>query len=448
MLRYRAVENQKENMPPEGLSKPTEFASVEESTGSKLNMREKVHVEEGLDRSLSKETQSWMHGLYTSTDLMGKIMTKIPWLANWATSKDAPAIFKRLMKDYAGISEKAALPTYVSDGETFVNKAKTVAVTPNPSAPASGKRKVVLFATCIVNYNKPDIGHAARAVLAHNGVEVKVEYPMCCGMPQFESGLVQDVSKRAAEFSQKMRKYVDQGYEFVTPTASCTLMLKKEWPLLLPLDENVKLLSQKTFDIGEYVVLISKQHGLTKEGLRELPEAITLHHACHQRAQGAGFKSQEMLQMIPNVKISSIERCSGHGGSFGVQVKGHESAVKVGKPVFRNTIRNMTETGSSVPDLRSLQDAHLIWPCRIQRSSLGILGLPTSDGPYQAWRHSRGQDDSCIQGCAQAPDRNHGQGLRLGSPIKVNSIYVYKGSNFIDSSAPTTGASEVAFLGQ
>lgn len=346
MLRYRAIENQKQNIPPTGLEKPTQFASVEESTGSKTNMREKIHVADGLDRSMEKEPQSWVHALYTNTDLMGSIMTKIPWLANWVTSKKAPAIFRRLLKEYADIHPDAELPKYVSTSETFVHKAKTVPVPTNNTAPAAGKRKVVLFATCVVNYNKPDIGHAARAVLAHNGVEVKVEYPMCCGMPQFESGLVQDVSKRAAEFAQKMRKYVDQGYEFVTPTASCTLMLKKEWPLLLPLDENVKLLSKKTYDLGEYVVLISKQHGLNKEGLTELPESITLHHACHQRAQGAGFKSQEMLSMIPNVKISSIERCSGHGGSFGVRESGHESAMKVGKPVFRNTIRNMKESGT------------------------------------------------------------------------------------------------------
>lgn len=342
------MENQQKNIPAEGLAAPVGFASVAESSGSKSNMREKTHVVEGLDRSLDKEPQGLVHSLYTNTDLLGFILTKFPWIANWATSPSAPAVIKRLLKNVAGIHEEAQLPQYVSTSETFVNKAKSVSPFANPAAPAFGKRKVVLFATCIVNFNKPDIGHAARDVLVHNGVDVHVEYPMCCGMPQLESGQVKEVSKRAGDVAKRLRQYIDQGYDVVTPTASCTLMLKKEWPLLLPLDEDVRALSERTFDIGEYIVLIARKHGLNKDGLRPLDAPVTLHHACHQRAQGAGFKSQEMLQFIPNVQISSVERCSGHGGSFGVQLEGHKSAMKVGKPVFKNVLRNAKEIGALI----------------------------------------------------------------------------------------------------
>ena len=58
----------------------------------------------------------------------------------------------------------------------------------NAAAPAFGKRKAVLYATCFVNFNSTDIGAATRAVLAKNGVETEVVYPACCGMPQLELG--------------------------------------------------------------------------------------------------------------------------------------------------------------------------------------------------------------------------------------------------------------------
>ena len=41
-------------------------------------------------------------------------------------------------------------------------------------------------------------------------------------------------------------------------------MLKFEWPLLLPNDENIKKLSKNTSDIDEYIVDIAENEGLAK----------------------------------------------------------------------------------------------------------------------------------------------------------------------------------------
>jgi glycerol-3-phosphate dehydrogenase subunit C len=48
-----------------------------------------------------------------------------------------------------------------------------------------------------------------------------------------------------------------------------------------------------------------------------------------------GPKAAEMLKLIPDTPIDVIERCSGHGGTFGVVEPTHDVAVKVGRPVFR-----------------------------------------------------------------------------------------------------------------
>ena len=111
-------------------------------------------------------------------------------------------------------------------------------------------------------------------------------------------------------------------------------MLKFEWPLLLPNDENIKKLSSNVMDIDEYVVDISKKEGLV-EGLGEIDGGITVHHACHARAQNMGIKARDMLKLIPNVKIDVVERCAGHGGTFGVMKETHDLAKKVGRPTAR-----------------------------------------------------------------------------------------------------------------
>jgi glycerol-3-phosphate dehydrogenase subunit C len=111
-------------------------------------------------------------------------------------------------------------------------------------------------------------------------------------------------------------------------------MLKFEWALVCPGNEDVKRVADATFDIDEYVVDIARKEGLP-HGMASLPEGVTVHLACHARAQNMGPKAAEMLKLIPETPVDVIERCSGHGGTFGVVKPTHDVGVKVGRPVFR-----------------------------------------------------------------------------------------------------------------
>ena len=98
---------------------------------------------------------------------------------------------------------------------------------------------------------------------------------------------------------------------------SCALMLKFEWPLIVPEDAGVKKLSRAVRDISEYLVDIAKNEGLA-DGLKPLAGGVCVHIACHARAQNMGQKAAEMLRLLPETEINVIERCSGQGGSWGV----------------------------------------------------------------------------------------------------------------------------------
>lgn len=340
MLRYKAVENMEKNVKGVKLEKPTTYAGVDESTGFKMEAQSDINVLPDTDRTLKLEKEAFFHSLYTNMDLMNKVGPKLHWLLNFVTQTGKkPNTIRRLMEGVINIDSKAELPRFVPEKETLLNSYHQVKPELNKSAPAFQKnKKVVLFATCNVNSSNPQIGRATVSVLKHNGVDVKVVYDMCCGMPQFESGKLKNVSERAERISKQLRGYIDEGYDIITPVSSCTLMFKKEWPLLVPDNEDVKILSQNTYDVAEYIVKLNKEGLLLTTDPYEAN--ITLHHACHSRAQSVGFKSKEMLSLIPNVNILSIERCSGHGGSFGVQKGHHDTAMKVGKPVFTRALSN------------------------------------------------------------------------------------------------------------
>ncbi|HVY84402.1 MAG TPA: hypothetical protein VG943_04660 [Caulobacterales bacterium] len=264
------------------------------------------------------------------TDRNGKLAQPIAPLANFASRRDN-WLTRKPMEGVLGISAEVELPKYHS--RTFTQRAALQPPALSPEGKAHA-RKAVLYATCFVDYNTPATGVAAQAVLAKQGVETEVVYPVCCGMPQFEHGDLEEVAKRAEQVSDVLLPYIESGYDVIALTASCGLMMKFEWPLLLPEDEAVKRLSGATYDICEYVVDIAKKEGLAP-GLQTVSGGITAHMACHARAQNMGAKSAEMLRLIPDTKVDVIERCSGHGGTFGVMKKTHPVARKVGRPAAK-----------------------------------------------------------------------------------------------------------------
>jgi glycerol-3-phosphate dehydrogenase subunit C len=269
----------------------------------------------------------------SETDRNGKLAAPVAALANWATGV-GNGLTRPAMQAVAGIDKNAALPKF--HGKTFVARAKSSPPLRDNSAPAAG-RKAVLYATCFVNYNSPSIGEAAQAVLARNGVETEIVYPGCCGMPKLESGDFDSVAARARKVAADMKPWIDKGYDIVALVPSCALMLKFEWPLILPDDEDVKRLSEATHDITEYVVDIARNEGLA-EGLAPIKGGVTVHIACHARAQNIGMKGADMLRLLPDTDISVIERCSGHGGSWGMMKDNFETAINIGKPVARQAI--------------------------------------------------------------------------------------------------------------
>tara|TARA_R110000787_G_scaffold63679_11_gene144210 strand:- start:311875 stop:313206 length:1332 start_codon:yes stop_codon:yes gene_type:complete len=264
----------------------------------------------------------------TKTDRNGKLASKVSGLVNWA-GKCGNNVTRPIMESVADIHRDAKLPEYSS--QPFADK--TTAPVVNKDAPAYG-RKAVLYATCFANYNNPHIGDAARAVLAKNGVETEVVYPRCCGMPQLEQGDIAAVAESAKQTSADLMPWIEKGYDVIALVPSCALMLKFEWPLLVTDDENVTKLSTATSDITEYIVGIAKNEGLA-DGIKALDGGVTVHISCHSRAQNMGQKAAEMLRLIPDLDLNVIERCSGHGGSWGIMKDNFEVALKVGKPVAR-----------------------------------------------------------------------------------------------------------------
>jgi glycerol-3-phosphate dehydrogenase subunit C len=70
---------------------------------------------------------------------------------------------------------------------------------------------------------------------------------------------------------------------------------------------------------------------------------VSYHVPCHLRVQNMGQKTRELLEKIPDTRITTVERCAGHDGTWGVKAEYFENSMKIGRPVFR-------QMGESAPD--------------------------------------------------------------------------------------------------
>jgi glycerol-3-phosphate dehydrogenase subunit C len=210
--------------------------------------------------------------------------------------------------------------------------------------------KVAIFATCYVNYNEPGIGHDLLKVLEHNAIPyVIVEKESCCGMPKLELGDLPAVERHKDANIPVLVKYAKDGYAILSAIPSCTLMFKQELPLMFPDEADVQLVKEAMFDPFEYLVARHKDGLLSTEFKRDLGK-VSYHIPCHGRVQNIGRKTEEMFKLIGqkvSVKLNTVERCSGHAGTYGVKKPTHPVAMKIGKPVFRAMAKDEPDVISS-----------------------------------------------------------------------------------------------------
>ena len=115
---------------------------------------------------------------------------------------------------------------------------------------------------------------------------------------------------------------------------------------MFPDDADVKAVADAIFDPFEYFVLRYKD-GALKTDFRNALGKIAYHIPCHLRVQKIGHKTRELLELIPGSQVTTIERCAGHDGTWGVKSEFFEQSMKIGRPVFRQMAESSPDYISS-----------------------------------------------------------------------------------------------------
>ncbi|MBI3609597.1 MAG: anaerobic glycerol-3-phosphate dehydrogenase subunit C [Nitrospirae bacterium] len=291
----------------------------------------------GKHLKLNRQPAGLRDRFLADVDFMGRLGGMIAPLTNWALRQ--PSV-RWVLEKVMGIHRERLFPHF--HRQSFVDTQRAEASERgrlHPASPVEGatrapmmEEKVALFYTCYVNRHDPEIGKATLQVLEKNGVEVICPEQECCGMPYFDIGDLEAVRQKARSNIKSLAAAVDAGYKIVSPMPTCSLMLKKEYPDLVPTEEARKV-AANTYDLCEYLMKLDSQGKLAKDFVSS-PGKVAYQVPCHLRDQNIGLKSRDLMKLIPGITVEVIEKCSGHDGTFGVKQEYYDFSLKVGRKAF------------------------------------------------------------------------------------------------------------------
>jgi Fe-S oxidoreductase len=287
-------------------------------------------------------------------DRLGKLGSLTPGLANWANNFRPNRV---LMETFGGIHRDKRLPRFESPTfpKWFHGKTGGTDVT------STGAHKVVLFATCFVNYNNPAVGRSAYEVLVHNDCKVACPDLNCCGMPALDGGDVAFARKQAERNVRALLPWVDDGYLIAVVNPTCSLMMRREYTELLDdpkdpaLAEAARKVAAATRDLGEFLNDLRKD-GNFKEDFKSSPGGSVAYHApCHLRMQNIGFRGRDLMRRIPGVKPRLVAECCGHDGTWAMKKEYFDLAMKNGQKAFDGMREAEAEVWSTDCPLAAVQ---------------------------------------------------------------------------------------------
>jgi Fe-S oxidoreductase len=184
--------------------------------------------------------------LLRDPDMAGRVARASLGIANIANRVKAN---RWIMEKTAGIHRHKLLPDFARS--TFESWARRTGRLARDAAV-----EAVLFQTCFVQHNDPQIGRDTIDVLERNGVNVKcVEGLRCCGMPAWEHGDLESVRRQAASNLRILLPFVERGAKVVVINPTCSMMMRREHTALVSRGDRpaAEKVAAAVMDPGEYL---------------------------------------------------------------------------------------------------------------------------------------------------------------------------------------------------
>ncbi|HEX5471382.1 MAG TPA: anaerobic glycerol-3-phosphate dehydrogenase subunit C [Lacipirellulaceae bacterium] len=270
--------------------------------------------------------------LLTRIDTLAALAGRLPGIANWALRNPTA---RWLLEKAAGIAQGRKLPRLAR--RSFLQQS---AMRRLHHPPRTSGEKIVYFVDTYANHFDTQLGDALVAVMRHNGVAVFVSQDQLhAGMTMIAAGALEPARIIAAQNVSKLAESVRQGYTIVATEPSAVLALTHEYPALLDNDEDALVVAQHTQEACHYLWQLHLR-GRLKLDFQPQRISVGYHVPCHLRALGVGAPAENLLRLIPGVRVNRIEKgCSGMAGLWGIKRENYRASLRAGLELI-STVRD------------------------------------------------------------------------------------------------------------
>lgn len=279
-----------------------------------------------------------------NVDALGKLGCATAPFSNWANSFP-PA--RAAMEAVIGIERTRNLPRF--HHKTFARWFRE-----RGGGRVKDGRKLAFFFSCSVNYNEPQVGRDSVAVLEKNGCSLACPEQVCCGMPFLDGGDLDAAARNASKNIAALLPLVEAGADVVVPQPTCSYVLKKEYPLLAPGPAAEKV-AAKTQDLFEYLAGRRRDGSLVTEFPGKGPGRVAYQMPCHLRAQNIGFKTRDVLQLIPGTQVQVVEKCTAMDGTWAMKKEHYRLSLNYARKAVAEMEQGTPDTFATDCTLAGLQ---------------------------------------------------------------------------------------------
>jgi Fe-S oxidoreductase len=107
------------------------------------------------------------------------------------------------------------------------------------------------------------------------------------------------------------------------------------------------------------------------------PGKVAYQMPCHLRAQNMGYKTRDVLQLIPGVKVTVVERCTAMDGTWGMKKEFYPISLQFARKAAAEMEASQPDTFATdcsqaalqLADVRGARPAH---PITLLREAYGL----------------------------------------------------------------------------
>jgi glycerol-3-phosphate dehydrogenase subunit C len=280
------------------------------------------------------------------TDLVGRIVTMFPSLSNRLVSARPGSLTRMLVARATGLSATRALPRFARQRFSvwFANRDNRFGF-PGGS---TGQESVVVYPTCIVEYQATSVGQDLVDVFEQIGIACAVSKVGCCGAPWLHAGNVKRFSKLAAHNVGKLADEVRSGRDIVVLQPMCAYVLKLDYPVYVG-GADAALVAAHTFEASQY--LVNVHHGIDNQvdptAAGSVAAEVTYRPSSHLVALNIGAPGRDLMALSGS-KVLLAADVPGDLGWWGMRAGNEQASSAVTTKLIDALVRSRNVANTDV----------------------------------------------------------------------------------------------------